>query len=255
MKINISKIQHFSVGDGEGIRTTVFFKGCNLSCPWCHNPENLSSSPCTMTYPARGITETLGKKTEPCEILGELLEDKDFYDQSGGGVTFSGGEVMLQAEGAAELSALLKKEGVSVFIDTAGAVPYSEFEKINNAADKYLYDIKTADPDKYRCLGGDLSLITDNLKRLIVDGKAVQVRIPLIPGFNTDISSIDSIGELLSSLKITDADLIPFHRLGSSKYEALGLEYRYRGTEPLSSDELEAIKKEYSKYLKIKVEK
>lgn len=255
MIINISKIQHFSVGDGDGIRTTVFFKGCNLRCPWCHNPENLTSSPCSMAYPGKPGKEILGKYVSPGEILSELLEDKDFYEASGGGITFSGGEVMLQADGAVELGRLLKNEGVSVTVDTAGSIPYTEFEKLSPFVDEYLYDIKTADSEKYRSIGGDLSLVTDNLSRLIRDSKSVRVRIPLIPGFNTDIPSINSIGKLLSSQKITDADLIPFHRLGSSKYEALGLEYRYRDTEPLSSDELEAIKKEYSKYLKIKVEK
>ena len=251
MKINISKIQHFSVGDGDGIRTTVFFKGCNLRCPWCHNPENLTTAPCTMTYPNSQDTEILGKTVDPAEILDELLEDKDFYETSGGGVTLSGGEVMLQADGAAELGRLLKTEGISVVIDTAGAVPYSEFEKINPVTDEYLYDIKTADSEKYRGIGGDLNLITENLVRLIRDGKSVRVRIPLIPNFNTDVKSINSIGNLLSSLGIEKADLLPFHRLGSSKYEALGLKYLYKNIEPISPEDIGMIKKEYCKYLKV----
>ena len=143
MIINISKIQHFSVGDGDGIRTTVFFKGCNLRCPWCHNPENLTSSPCSMAYPGKPGKEILGKYVSPGEILSELLEDKDFYEASGGGITFSGGEVMLQADGAVELGRLLKNEGVSVTVDTAGSIPYTEFEKLSPFVDEYLYDIKT----------------------------------------------------------------------------------------------------------------
>ena len=88
MMINISNIQHFSVGDGPGIRTTVFFKGCNLCCPWCHNPENLRPEPTILHYKQTGRTEYMGKKVAPEEILPELLEDRDFYAQSGGGVTF-----------------------------------------------------------------------------------------------------------------------------------------------------------------------
>lgn len=251
MKINISNIQHFSVGDGDGIRTTVFFKGCNLHCPWCHNPENLTSAPCSMTYPNKPGTEILGKAVEPAEILSELLEDKDFYDASGGGVTLSGGEVMLQTEGAAELCRLIKSEGISVIVDTAGAVPYTEFEKMNPIVDEYIYDIKTADCEKYRNIGGDLSIVTDNLSRLIRDGKSVRVRIPLIPDFNTDTESVNSIGKLLCSLGIEKVELLPFHRLGSSKYEAMGLNYLYKDVEPISSENIEMIKKEYCKYLKV----
>ena len=95
--LNISNIQHFSVGDGEGIRTTVFFKGCNLRCPWCHNPENLSASPTALHYLSTGKRETLGRLVSAEDILPELLEDKDFFEESSGGVTLSGGEAMLQA--------------------------------------------------------------------------------------------------------------------------------------------------------------
>ena len=102
----ISNVQHFSVGDGAGIRTTVFFKGCNLRCPWCHNPENLTKAPVTLHY-TNGKTETFGRAVSAEALLAELLEDKDFYEESGGGVTLSGGEVLLQSESAAELAKLL----------------------------------------------------------------------------------------------------------------------------------------------------
>ena len=94
--LNISNVQHFSVGDGDGIRTTVFFKGCNLRCPWCHNPENLTKAPVTLRY-SNGKTETLGREIRAEALLPELLEDLDFYRDSGGGVTLSGGVVMLQS--------------------------------------------------------------------------------------------------------------------------------------------------------------
>lgn len=255
MLLNISNIQHFSVGDGEGIRTTVFFKGCNLRCPWCHNPENLSAAPSVMRYKAIDKTETLGKKVETEDILPELLEDKDFFLQSGGGVTLSGGEVMLHTDDVAVLVKKLNEYGVSVLIDTAGCVPYKEFEKLNPLVQGYLFDFKTANAQNYKEIGGNLKTVTQNLERLISDGMNVQVRIPLIPDFNTDADSILEICKHLKTIGIEEVELLPFHRLGSAKYEALGLDYQYKNYEPLSKEELEKIIKQYSKFFKVKIER
>ena len=213
MKLNISNIQHFSVGVGKGIRTTIFFKGCNLCCPWCHNPENLSASPSVLNYSATGKTEILGKQITATELLPELLEDKEFYEQSAGGVTLSGGEVMLQVDGVKELCETLKGNGISVLIDTAGCVPYKAFEKLNPLVEGYLFDFKTADERKYREIGGDLKTVTQNLVKLISEGIEVQVRIPLIPDFNTDKESIVKICDALTNIGIREVELLPFHRL------------------------------------------
>lgn len=255
MLLNISNIQHFSTGDGEGIRTTVFFKGCNLRCPWCHNPENLSSSPMVLRFQAIDKTEVLGRKVTVEDILPELLEDKDFYIQSGGGVTLSGGEVMLQADGATDLTKALKNQDVSVLIDTAGCVPYKEFKKLNSFVQGYLFDFKTANVQNYREIGGDLETVTQNLTQLISDGANVQVRIPLIPDFNTDEDSILEICEHLKTIGIGEVELLPFHRLGSAKYEALGLDYQYKNYEPLSKDKLDEIIQQYSKYFKVIIDR
>ena len=254
MKLNISQLQHFSVGDGEGIRTTVFFKGCNLRCPWCHNPENLTFAPVRAHYKATGKTEVIGRECNAGELLPELLEDKDFYISSSGGVTLSGGEVMLQAEGAAYLSRLLRENGVPVLIDTAGCVPYSEFKKLNGVVDGYLFDFKTADAEKYKNIGGSLETVSKNIEQLLADGMNVHIRIPVIPDFNTDEADIRAIGEHLRSLGIKEAELLPFHRLGSSKYEALGLAYDYRDHEPLSAEILNKIKIQYSEYFRASIE-
>lgn len=255
MSLNISNIQHFSVGDGKGIRTTVFFKGCNLKCPWCHNPENLSFSPVTLHYKGIEKNETLGKTVTVAEILPELLEDKDFYLQSGGGVTLSGGEVMLQADGAALLSKALKDQQIDVLVDTAGCVAYSEFLKLNDYVDGYLFDFKTAAQEKYKEIGGNLNLVIQNIENLIAHNKNVQIRIPLIPNFNTDKHSIIKICETLNEVGMKEAELLPFHRLGSAKYEAMGLVYAYKNVSPLTMQEIKEIKKEYSKYLKIIIER
>ncbi len=254
MTLNISNIQHFSVGDGAGIRTTVFFKGCDLVCPWCHNPENLSSDVTTLHY-RNGKCEVRGKHVTAEDILPELLEDKEFFDASGGGVTLSGGEVMLQADGAAELARLLKTNGVSVLIDTAGCVPYTAFEKLNSVVDGYLFDLKTADAAKYREIGGALDLVVNNVTSLQRDGIPFTVRIPLIPDFNTDERSVAAIGQLLQMLGITYAELLPFHRLGSAKYEAMGLDYPYKDYSPPTADECARVAAVYERYIQTKLER
>ncbi len=253
--LNISNIQHFSVGDGEGIRTTVFLKGCNLRCPWCHNPENLNKQPAVLRYRSTGKTETLGRLVSAEEILPELLEDKDFYDESRGGITFSGGEAMLQASELVPLAKLLAENGVSVLVDTAGCVPYSSFQTLNPFVTGYLFDFKTAEGDQYREIGGDLELVAENIQRLRKDGMAVLIRIPLIPGFNTSPHSTQKICERLRDIGITHVDLLPFHRLGSAKYEAMGLEYAYRTQQPLANEELGNIEAIYKTYFSVKIER
>lgn len=252
--LNISNIQHFSVGDGEGIRTTIFLKGCNLRCPWCHNPENLSKNPVTLRYKTTNKVETVGRIVSAEEILPELLEDKDFYEQSNGGVTFSGGEAMLQASELVELAGLLKDNGVSVLVDTAGCVPYSSFQKLNPFVSGYLFDFKTADKEKYKEIGGSLETVAENISRLQDDGVPFRIRIPLIPDFNVSPQSTRSICEFLYDLGIKQVDLLPFHRLGSAKYEAMGLEYAYKSQLPFTKEELEEIKGIYKTYFSIKTE-
>lgn len=255
MELNVSNIQHFSVGDGDGIRTTVFLKGCNLHCPWCHNPETISSEEQTLHYENIGKTETCGKKMSVSEIVAEVLQDKEFYDESNGGVTISGGEAMLQPDGVLLLAKALKEQGVSVFIDTAGNVPYVQFEKVNPYVDGYLFDYKTDSDEKFReVVGGNLQLVRENIEHLIKAGKEVHIRIPLIPGFNTDQASIQNICKSLQKLGVTIVDLLPFHKMGSGKYKALGMAYSYENVELLTKEEIENIKCEFHNYFKTNVE-
>ena len=252
--LNVSKIQHFSVGDGDGIRTTVFCKGCNLRCPWCHNPENLTAMPVTLRYKTTGKVETLGRLIDTDELIDELLEDEDFYKESGGGVTFSGGEAILQADRIAKIASLLQDRGISVLIDTAGCLPYEKFEILNPFVDGYLFDFKTARQEKYKEIGGDLDLVSDNIRRLISHGARVDIRIPLIPDFNTSSEDISSIISHLCGIGIKRVYLIPFHRLGGAKYEALGLEYAYGGQAPLSKEEIASIRTEFEKQFEVIIE-
>lgn len=255
MLLNISDIQHFSLGDGEGIRTTVFFKGCNLRCPWCHNPETRSPEKQVLYY-KNNITKECGKYMSIEEIAREVIADKDFYTESHGGVTFSGGEVMLQHEGALALAKRLKQEDINITIDTAGNVPYEYFIQLNDYVDEYLFDYKTPFADKYcEIIGGSLELITENIRKLIKGGKKVRIRIPLIPFFNTDDESIKLFCQKLTDIGCKNVDLLPFHRMGSGKYEALNMKYDFDEAVPLSVEEINHIKSKFDRYFMVKVEK
>lgn len=251
--LNISDIQHFSVGDGDGIRTTLFLKGCNLRCPWCHNPENISPLPEVLKFLNGEVTK--GKLLQPCEVIEELLQDKDFYCESGGGVTVSGGEPMLQADALVELCKLLKTANVSVIVDTAGCVNFDAFEKLNGFVNEYYFDIKANCSEDYSQLNGNFDLIINNLKRLISSGEKVHVRIPLIPGFNTEKNYCEKICDILMQAGVKKVDLLPFHRLGKSKYVALERDYRYADVSPLTTEQINEIFKIYNKYFNVKVEK
>lgn len=255
MTLFVSSVQRFSVGDGPGIRTTVFLKGCNLHCPWCHNPENIDARPQTLTYRATGKTVLYGKETEIGQLVEELAEDTDFYRADGGGVTVSGGEPMLHPESVAELAAALGKRGIPLLVDTAGCVPWQSFEKLDGLIQMYYFDVKTADEDLCRdVIGGDLQLIKSNLQRLVARGDCVHARIPLIPGFNLSQDSFSKMAELMAAAGIRHVDLLPFHRLGAAKYEALGREYAYKEMLPPDRAAVEKAREFFGKTFETAVE-
>ena len=168
MELNVSSIQRFSTGDGPGIRTTVFLKGCNLRCPWCHNPECVLHETQTLCYKNADKKTVSGRIMTVDEIINDVMEDVDFYRESGGGVTLSGGEPLLQSKGAGELAKGLKAHGVTTLIDTAGCVPWDNFKDVIDFADEYYFDIKTADNQLYKdVIKGSKTLVFGNLKRLL----------------------------------------------------------------------------------------
>ncbi|MBR5124366.1 MAG: glycyl-radical enzyme activating protein [Clostridia bacterium] len=256
MRLNISDIQHFSTGDGPGIRTTVFLKGCNLRCPWCHNPETISSHSVTLTYKNANKTVTYGRPMTIEEVLSEVMEDEDFYRESGGGVTISGGEPLLQYEAVAELAKALRDRGISVILDTAGCVAWSRFEAVLPFVDTVFFDWKTSDPSfmKER-IGGNLALVQDNLTRLIDSGVNVHIRLPLIPDVNTSEEAVAATVRHLREAGAKTVALLPFHRLAVGKYEAMGLEYPYRDTPPLPVEEAKAIAKMLAPHFTVYIEK
>lgn len=278
-------IKRFAVHDGDGIRTTVFFKGCPLRCLWCHNPEGLTGQPqlsynqeqciscghCTTVCPtgAHSMEKVMGSKgDDPCmlrhvfdrtrcnacgacaescfghalrtygkamstdELVPILLEDQEFYKQTGGGVTLSGGEPLLQADFCVELLKALKEHHIHTAVDTCGLVDKSAIEKVMPYTDIFLYDVKAIDDDLHRTLTGKGSgEILANLKYIDEVGKAIEIRIPFIPGGND--RDIENIGAFLGDFKhIVKVKLLPYHQYYVSKYEALGLVNTLPATKP-----------------------
>lgn len=261
----IFNIQPFSIYDGPGIRTTVFFKGCNLRCAWCHNPESWLSRPqlefleekcigcgsCFSACPnsAHIMTETghvidkskctdcgacaqtcyagalvlAGRKAGAQEVFERIMEDAPYFKNSGGGVTFSGGESMMQLDFLCELLQMCKEAGIHTAVDCAGNFPFSSFEKILPWTDLFLYDIKAFDPDTHRKLTGvSNERILENLRLLSARGADIFVRIPCIPGGNWQ--DMEQIADYLQNLSVRKVELLAYHRLGEGKRKSLGME-------------------------------
>lgn len=271
MKAVIFDIQHSSFVDGPGIRTTVFFKGCNLKCAWCHNPESQDFKPQMMFYKDR--CTNCGKckevcKNEKCKLCGEcaffcpnearqisgkaytvddvfqeIMADKVFYETSSGGVTFSGGECMLQIDFLIEILKKCKENGIYTAVDTAGHIPYQSFEKILPYTDLFLYDIKLFDSENHKkYVGVGNELILSNLKELFKSGARIWIRIPVISGVNDSIEEMQKIKSLLDSCGTPEkVELLPYHSMGERKYPAIGKE-AYHFCAP-SVEKIEQLKK------------
>ena len=238
---NVSRIQYFSTGDGDGIRTTVFLQGCSLRCRWCHNPETQPMEPVTLRY-ANGRQVLSGQSMTAQEVFRAIVKDEPFYLESGGGVTFSGGEPLLQADFCACVAEMCKQRGIHVLFDTAGCVPFAAFEKVLPFADQFYYDVKTCTKeDCERYVGPGFETILANLQKLCTLSR-VRVRIPVIPGHNNTPQMLARFAELIAPLGAEGVDLLPFHRLGAGKYRAMGIPYSYADTEPLSPSDLDGFK-------------
>lgn len=253
-------IQRFSVHDGPGIRTTVFMKGCPLRCKWCHNPEGLQNAPQLQFFkekcigcgacgkreclsdadkcPAEAL-KVCGKEFTVDDIVDIALKDRTFYSDVGG-VTFSGGECLLQADFVVETLEKLKLNNIRTAIDTSGCVPWENIKNTLGACDLYLYDVKCISPQLHKDFTGvDNALILENLKKLSLTGKNIWIRVPVIPSFNDNEKEMTAIAEFVSGLNnIEQVTLIPYHKLGVSKYETLGLEYQFDTALRLAEDRI-----------------
>ena len=238
----ITNIQRFSLHDGPGIRTTVFLKGCGVRCPWCCNPENLESR--VQPYVKDGHNGTYGRFYTTSELIDEIMRDAAFYrgslprgewrisdanqlDALPGGVTFSGGEALLQAETLAPVMQELGERGLHVAMETCLFVPRPRLDVVAELVNLFYVDLKV--PNQQRCaelLGGDADLHRQNLDSLLRAGVPVVVRVPVIGGFTDSEANRAQVLEFLSdrASRILKVELIKGHNLGEPKYRSLGLE-------------------------------
>lgn len=237
MKAYISNIQRFSINDGPGIRTTVFFQGCPLQCSWCQNPECISLD--ANSHEAREYT--------PKELLVELLKDKLFFEESGGGVTFSGGEPLMQTEFLMETCRLCKENNINTAIDTSGYHSSGIPEQLLKQTDLILYDLKIMDNTRHKeYTGVENKIILQNLKELDKHNTNLIIRLPLIPGITDTSENIRSIIAFIKSLNNKyPLTLLPYHNMASGKYERLNLDFNHKQLKTQTSEEIKRIKLQF----------
>ena len=223
MKGRIFSIEEFAVNDGPGIRTTVFLKGCPLRCVWCHNPEGWSPEP--QWLDKKGRKELCGYEISAEDLARKVSRDRDLYRDSGGGVTFTGGEPLSQAEFLCEVMALLPD--IHKAVETSGYAPPEAFGKVLELADLLLFDIKLADSDLHRRYTGvGNGLILGNLALLRESGKPFVARIPLIPGVNDTPENMEATARLLCDANgLQRVELLRYHKTAGAKYPMAGLPY------------------------------
>lgn len=289
-KAIIFNIQKFSVHDGPGIRTTVFFKGCPLRCLWCHNPEsqNLQKEmlydrdkcvlcgTCVKVCPKKAIKiengvlttdmskcdfcgecvtycipearQIVGKEYTVDEVVKEVVKDKVFYDESGGGVTVSGGEPLVQIDFVEELMKKLKDEGIRTAVDTCGAVSFDILERAAKYADLFLYDLKLMDDEKHqKFMGVSNKNIIENLVKLAKIHNNINIRMPIIEGVNADVSHIEKVLELIEGLNIKKVNLLPYHDIAKHKYKKLDRTYEAEKMTVPSNEKMNSFKDMFAK--------
>lgn len=280
-KACIFNIQKYSIHDGPGIRTVVFFKGCPLKCLWCSNPESQNSSlqitwdkskcikclKCLDNCPKKAITldndviKINEKACIPCfkcvkhcpkkalmaegkyltlsEVMEDILKDKVFYEESNGGVTLSGGEVLMQYEFSIGLLKLLKENNIHRAIETTGYTSKDIFSKFIKNVDLLLFDVKHYDREKhYKATNVYNDIIIENLKMALELNKEVIVRIPVIPTINSNLEDAEGFCKLLKSIGADKINLLPFHQFGEKKYELLNRNYSFKDVEQLHEEDL-----------------
>ena len=230
MRLNglIFDVKKCAIHDGPGIRTTVFFKGCPMDCWWCHNPEGKKPEPETLTQKTGGNRSAM-TRSESREIFGqtmtvenlidEIRKDVIFYDQSGGGATFSGGEPMMQVEFLHALLRECKRNGIRTAVDTSGYAPTEDFDKIYDLVDLFLYDLKLMDDEAHRSYTGVSNKLTlENMRALAARGEKIEPRIALIPGITDTGENLEAFARFLEPLEgIRQISLLPYNKLGEDK--------------------------------------
>jgi pyruvate formate lyase activating enzyme len=275
-------LQRYSTRDGPGIRTTVFLKGCPLSCWWCHNPESQRREPelfyraalciacqaCLEACPQGAISaepegvitdldkctlcetclefcyadarQVVGREMSVAQVMAEIRKDISFYEASGGGVTFSGGEPLNQSSFLSALLQACKQEELHTAVDTSGFAPWPVIDSLRSSVDLFLYDIKLIDEAAHlRYTGVSNRLILENLRRLCAAGQPLRVRVPLIPGINDSPDDLRRLADFIAGLpNRPEVELLPYHTSGVEKYRRLNRIYELEGLEPMKEQEL-----------------
>ncbi len=252
----IFDIKKFSINDGPGIRTTVFFKGCPLTCWWCHNPESQRNEPeeienCNFRWNLHHdsyLRNTVGAKIYVNEVMDEIEKDRMFYEESHGGVTISGGEPMLQLNFLYSILSECKTKDINTAIDTTGYAAFEDFKKIYDLTDIFLFDLKLMDSKlHYEFCGINNELIHENLKKLSSLGKKNILRIPIIPTITDTEENISAMISFISKLKnVKEIDLLPFHKTAKSKYERMKKLNKVAELDVPSTDQMEELKNRFN---------
>ena len=247
-KGRIFNVQRFSIHDGPGIRTIIFFKGCFMRCAWCCNPESQEYK--IQTLIENGTPKTVGEDVTVQGIMPEILSDLPYYRRSGGGVTLSGGEVLAQPDFAEALLKECKKNGLHTAIESTANAPWQVIERILPYLDLYLLDIKHINSEKHKkfTTSGNEQIL-ENAKKLANSGVELIIRTPVIPTFNDTPEEISAIAKFASSLKgVKEHHLLPYHRLGQDKYAGLNRTYSLSHIEPPTDEKMQSLKEIAEKY-------
>ncbi len=253
MKGLIFSVKKYSVHDGPGIRVTFFMKGCPLNCRWCHNPEGISPTR-TMVDQTRRVGEReftekshAGEYYTVKDIMDVLAKEKVFIRHSGGGVTFSGGEPMLQPEFLLSALKACKKRGYHTNIDTSGYAPPDSFISILPYTDMFLFDLKHMDEQRHiELTGASNRLILANYRLILDSGKDILIRYPVIPRYNDEPANLERTRSFIIDTKkenLKKICLLPYHRTGASKYKRFGMDYRMGDTPQPSAERMKELKK------------
>ena len=255
----IFNIQRYSLNDGQGIRTVVFFKGCPHKCPWCANPESISPKIETVRRESKclhcatclrdadecpsGAFERIGRDITLDELEYEVMKDDVFFRSSGGGVTLSGGEVLMQAPFATRLLQRLRRYGLHTAIETAGDAPLSRLLPLARQCDEVLFDLKMMDPDQANSIiAMNLPRVLENMRQLVAEGVNVIPRVPLIPGYTLSEANMMQVLAFLIPTGIRQLHLLPFHQYGEPKYRLLGQQWTMQQVVPPTEDDVAAMR-------------
>ncbi|MBQ4269521.1 MAG: glycyl-radical enzyme activating protein [Clostridia bacterium] len=238
-KGRIFNIQRFSIHDGPGIRTIVFFKGCYMRCAWCCNPESQAFE--IQTMQENGKEKIVGRDVTVEELLPELLADMPYYRRSGGGITLSGGEILCQPEFARDLLKACKENGLHTAVESTAVSSFEKIQMILPYLDLYLMDIKHMDSAKHKEYTGQPNeRILENAKKIAESDTELVIRTPVVPSFNDTAEDIRAIAKFAAALpSVKEYHLLPYHRLGQDKYDKLGRNYSLKEILPPSEEKMQ----------------